>query len=118
MRLDRNKMQTPATLRIIAPGLPESQKVVAKPKPGFKHGKMRTAPPALWQAVTRHKNLTCLGKGDRTGIIYVVIPDADRRSVGIQIKRCRNQGLVTGRHCLLRGSNNKSVTSANRRHVQ
>ena len=85
----RDKMQTLAALRVIAPGLSGGKKIQPKTKAGFEDDKAVLALPAFRQAIAPEKNMAGLVGCAISRVIHVVVGEGKRITVARKFQASR-----------------------------
>ena len=84
--LDRDEVQPRRACRIVAPGLPGRQEVVAEAEAGLEHDELLAAPPARRQRVAGEEDLAGLGQGALARVVEVAELGRARQPVGIALE--------------------------------
>ena len=84
--LDRDEVQPGRALRIVPPGLPGRQEVVAEAEAGLEHDELLATAPARRQRVAGEEDLAGLGQGALARVVEVAELGRARQPVGIALE--------------------------------
>lgn len=93
---DRNEIETPAALRIVAPGRPGGQEVQALPEAGLHDGEAALALPPAGQAVAAQEHVMRLRQAAFGAVVDVVVPGGEQRAVRGQLRCGENEAARHG----------------------